>query len=93
MTRLGDGRLLELPADIATEGPCPAEAAELLRLLPDGCSEYLVFERAAAAIDLSLAPSVAEPLPRAVRDRILIGAGRYMESVDRRVAAGRKEFK
>ncbi len=87
MNRLVEGRLLELLAASATEGLCPAEAAELRRLLPDGCSEYLEFDRAAAAINLALATPVAEPLPRALRDRILIGAGRYMEFVDRRVAA------
>ncbi len=93
MSRFLEGRLLELLADRVTEGLCPAEDAELLRSYPDGCSEYLEFERAAAAIELALAPQAAEPLPRAVRDRILIGAGRYMESVDRRVAAGGEEFK
>jgi hypothetical protein len=93
MNRIVEGRLLELLADRVTEGLCPTEAAELRRLRPEGCSEYLEFERAAAAIDLALALPVAEPLPRALRDRILIGAGRYMESVDRRVAAGREAFK
>ncbi len=93
MSRFLEGRLLELLADSVTEGLCPAEAAELLQALPHGCGECLEFERAAAAIDLALATPVAEPLPRAVRDRILIGANRYMESVDRRVAAGREGFK
>ena len=93
MNRLVEGRLLELVAESATEGLCPAEAAELRRWLPDGCNGYLEFERAAAAIDLALAPPVAEPLPRALRDRILIGAGRYMESVAHHVAAGREVFK
>jgi hypothetical protein len=90
MNRLVDGRLVDLLAENATACLCPAEATELRRLLPDGCSECLEFERAAAAIDLALAPPVAEPLRRTLRDRILIGAGRYMESVDHRVAAGRR---
>ena len=81
------GRLLELLADRVTEGYCPTEAAELLRSYPDGSGEYLEFERAAAAIDLALAPPVVEPLPLALRDRLLIGAGRYMAFVDRRDAA------
>ena len=93
MSRFLEGRLLELLADSATEGLCPAEAAELRQLLPEGCSECLEFERAAAAIDLALAPPVAGPLPRALRDRILIGAGRYMETVDHRVAAGLEAFR
>jgi len=93
MNRLVEGRLMELLAKRATEGLCPAEAAELLRLLPDGCSKCLEFERAAAAIDLALAPPTFEPLPRALRDRILIGADRYMESVDHRIAAGQEAFK
>lgn len=93
MNRLVEGRLLELLAESATEGLCPAEAAELRRLLPDGCNEHLEFERAVAAVDLALAPPLAEPLPRALRDRILIGAGRYMESVERREAGSREAFK
>lgn len=93
MNRLVEGRLLELLAESATEGLRPAEAAELRRLLPDGCNEYLELERAAAAVDLALAPPLAEPLPRALRDRILIGAGRYLESVERRDTTGREAFK
>ena len=93
MNRFVEGRLLELLADRVTEGLCPAEAAELLGALPQGCSDCREFERAAAAVDLALAPPLAEPLPRALRDRILIGAGRYMESVERRHVGGREAFK
>ncbi len=93
MSRFLEARLLELFADSVTEGLCPAGAAELLQALPHGCSECLEFGRAATAMDLALASLVAEPPPLAVRDRILIGVGCYMESVDRRVAAGREGFK
>ncbi len=90
MNRFVEGRVLELLADSVTEGLCPADATELLESFPNGCGKSLEFERAAAAIDLALAPPVTEPLPRALRDRVLIGAGRYMESVDHRFAAIRK---
>lgn len=93
MNRFVEGRLLELLADRVTEELCPTEAAELLQSFLDCCGEFLEFERAAAAIDLALAPPVVEPLPRALRDRILIGASPYIESIDRRNAAGREGFK
>ena len=88
MNRPVEGRLLALLADSVTEGLRSVEAAELRRALPCGGGVGLEFERAAAAIDLALAPPDAETLPRVLRDRILMSAGRYVNPVDRRDRPG-----
>jgi Anti-sigma-K factor rskA len=71
-------RLLELMADRAAFGLSAAEQDELQKLsaqFPDVDSEE--FERLAAAIDLSLGPGVAVPLPAALRAQVSEEARRF----------------
>lgn len=68
-------RTLDLLAQAATEGISDAQRQELEDALR-GQTDALVadFERAAAAIDLALCPSSHEPMPAALRERILTQA-------------------
>ena len=77
-------KLMQLLADRATEGLDPFSTRELDELTAQWPQyESFAFERAAAAIDLAMLPARAEALPRALRDRILTDAGRYLATTVR----------
>ena len=73
-------RLLQLLADHATmalDSSSAMELAELQSLNPEFDESY--FEPSAAAIDLAMMPPSEEPLPRRLRDRILLDAYRFLK--------------
>lgn len=79
-----DERMLQFLADRATQGLDSLDAAEVNdRFAADVFSEALAFEKAAAAIDLSLFPTNVEPLPAGLRDRLLTDAGAYLATTER----------
>ena len=80
-TEWREERLLQLLADHATEVLDSASAtdlAEMLSLHPRYDEFY--FEPAVAAIYLALTPPSPEPLPSGLRDRVLLDAGRFLET-------------
>ncbi|MCB9850216.1 MAG: anti-sigma factor [Phycisphaerales bacterium] len=78
-----DDRLLQLLADRATEGLDFESGAELTRLLVEYPQfDATHFEAAAAAVDLAMSSPPVEPLPRFLRDRVLMDAGRAFTQLD-----------
>ncbi len=76
-------RMLQLLADHATDVLDSNSAAELVGLLsvhPEYDEFY--FEPSVAAIDLAMTPPSSEPLPKRLRDRILIDAKRFLETAE-----------
>lgn len=72
-------RMLQLLADQATEGLDTAAARELSRIREDhSYGDADALERAAAVADLAMSPPVGETMPKALRDRILIDASRFL---------------
>jgi hypothetical protein len=77
-------RLLQLLADNATEVLAPSTAVEMAELLSrhPRYDEYY-FDSAVAAIDLAMMPPPSDPLPKGLRDRILLDADRFLKTVQK----------
>ena len=76
-------RLIELLVDNATVGLAPSEWSELEQYGSEGRSpsEADMFELAAAAADLAFYEKAQVGMPRALRDRLLVSAGRELDQL------------
>lgn len=79
-----DEQMLQWLADRATQGLDALDAAEVNDpSAADFSGDAHAFEKAAAAVDLALFPTHAEPLPAGLRDRLLTDAGAFLATKDR----------